>query len=70
MVDFIKLYYKIVSIIKSLVKSIITMHTILNSVSTIFWNLTMCSTVEVNRRFGGTYFLHLLDLSITLSSNQ
>jgi hypothetical protein len=46
------------------------MCTTLNSVSTIFWNLTMCSTVEVHRRFGGTYFLHLLDLRISLPSNH
>jgi hypothetical protein len=27
--------------------------------STIFWDLTSCSPLKVNRRFGGTYRLHL-----------
>jgi hypothetical protein len=27
--------------------------------STIFWDITSCSLLKVNRRFGGTYRLHL-----------
>jgi hypothetical protein len=27
--------------------------------STIFWDATLCSLIEVHRRFGGTYGLHL-----------
>jgi hypothetical protein len=27
--------------------------------STIFWDITPCSSLKVNRRFGGTYHLHL-----------
>jgi hypothetical protein len=27
--------------------------------STIFWDITPCSPLSVNRRFGGTYLLHL-----------
>jgi hypothetical protein len=27
--------------------------------SSIFWDITSCSPVKVNRRFGGTYRLHL-----------
>jgi hypothetical protein len=27
--------------------------------STIFWDITPCSPLKVNRRFGGTYRLHL-----------
>jgi hypothetical protein len=27
--------------------------------STIFWDITPCSPLSVNRRFGGTYRLHL-----------
>jgi hypothetical protein len=27
--------------------------------STILWDITPCSPLEVNRRFGGTYRLHL-----------
>jgi hypothetical protein len=27
--------------------------------STIFWDITPCSLLSVNRRFGGTYSLHL-----------
>jgi hypothetical protein len=26
---------------------------------TIFWDITPCSPLKVNRRFGGTYLLHL-----------
>jgi hypothetical protein len=28
--------------------------------STIFWDITSCSALSINRRFGGTYQLHLL----------
>jgi hypothetical protein len=27
--------------------------------STIFWDITLCSPLSVNQRFGGTYRLHL-----------
>jgi hypothetical protein len=30
--------------------------------STIFWDITFCSPLKVNRRFGGTYLLHLQGL--------
>jgi hypothetical protein len=26
---------------------------------TIFWDITQCSALKVNRRFGGTYSMHL-----------
>jgi hypothetical protein len=34
--------------------------------STIFWDVTPCSPLSVNRRFGGTYRLHLLGRKIKL----
>jgi hypothetical protein len=37
--------------------------------STIFWNITPCSPLSVNRRFGGTYRLHLQDRKSKLSKN-
>jgi hypothetical protein len=35
--------------------------------STIFWDITPCSPLSVNRRFGGTYCLHLQDRKNKLS---
>jgi hypothetical protein len=33
--------------------------------STFFWYITPCSPLKVNRRFGGTYLLHLHGLRIS-----
>jgi hypothetical protein len=33
--------------------------------SIIFWDITQCSPLKVNRRFGGTYRLHLQALLAT-----
>jgi hypothetical protein len=31
----------------------------MNSLTSIFWDIKSCSPLKVNRRFGGTYQLHL-----------
>jgi hypothetical protein len=36
----------------------------------IFWNITPCSPSSVNRRFGGTYCLHLQGRKISWAGNQ
>jgi hypothetical protein len=33
--------------------------------STVFWDITLCSPLKVNRRFGGTYCIHLQCWSIS-----
>jgi hypothetical protein len=38
--------------------------------STIFWDITPCSPLKVNRRFGGTYRLHLQGRRISRAGNQ
>jgi hypothetical protein len=38
--------------------------------STIFWDITPCSPLKVNRRFGGTYSLHLQGRRIRRARNQ
>jgi hypothetical protein len=38
--------------------------------STIFWDITPCSPLNVNRSFGGTYRLHLQDRRISRARNQ
>jgi hypothetical protein len=38
--------------------------------STIFWDIRSCSPMSVNRRFGGTYRLHLQDRRISRARNQ
>jgi hypothetical protein len=38
--------------------------------STIFWNITPCSPLRVNRRFGGTHRLHLQGRKISQARNQ
>jgi hypothetical protein len=38
--------------------------------STIFWYITPCSPLQVNRRFGGTYRLHLQGWRIFRTRNQ
>jgi hypothetical protein len=38
--------------------------------STIFWDITPCSPLEVNRLFGGTYRLHLQGRRISRARNQ
>jgi hypothetical protein len=38
--------------------------------STILWDITPCSPLRVNRRFGGTYRLHLQDRKIGEAKNQ
>jgi hypothetical protein len=40
------------------------------SKSTIFWDITPCSLLSVNRRFGGTYRLHLQGRRIGRARNQ
>jgi hypothetical protein len=37
---------------------------------TIFWDITACSPVRFNRRFGGTYRLHLQGWKISLARNR
>jgi hypothetical protein len=37
--------------------------------SCIFWNITPCSSLEVNRCFGGTCGLYLLDRKVTQARN-
>jgi hypothetical protein len=38
--------------------------------STIFWDITPCSPLSVNRRFGGTYRLYLQGKKISSARNQ
>jgi hypothetical protein len=38
--------------------------------SSIFWDITPCSPLKVNRRFGGTCRLHLQDRRISRERNQ
>jgi hypothetical protein len=38
--------------------------------STIFWDITPCSLLRVNRRFGGTYCLHLQGRRISWARSQ
>jgi hypothetical protein len=38
--------------------------------STIFWDITPCSPLKVNRRLGGTYRLHLQGRKISRARNQ
>jgi hypothetical protein len=38
--------------------------------SIIFWDMTLCSPLSVNRRFGGTYRLHLHGRRNKFSKNQ
>jgi hypothetical protein len=38
--------------------------------SSIFWDITPCSPLRFNRRFGGTYRLHLQGGRISLARNQ
>jgi hypothetical protein len=38
--------------------------------STIFWDITRCSPLNVNRSFGGTYRLHLQNRRISQARNQ
>jgi hypothetical protein len=38
--------------------------------STIFWDITPCISMKVNRRFGGTYRLHLQGRRISKARNQ
>jgi hypothetical protein len=38
--------------------------------STIFWDITPCSSLKVNRRFGRTYRLHLYGRKISRARNQ
>jgi hypothetical protein len=38
--------------------------------STIFWDITPCSSLSVNRRFGGTYRLHLQGQKIRRARNM
>jgi hypothetical protein len=36
----------------------------------IFWDITLCSPLKANRRFGGTCFLQLQDRGVSQSRNQ
>jgi hypothetical protein len=38
--------------------------------STVFWNITLCSPLNVNRRFGGKYRLHIQGRRISRARNQ
>jgi hypothetical protein len=37
----------------------------MKSTTSIFWYITLCSPLKVNRRFGGTHRLHLQALLVT-----
>jgi hypothetical protein len=39
--------------------SVNTCYELMHDLSTIFWDITPCSQLKVNRRFGGIYHLHL-----------
>jgi hypothetical protein len=47
-----------------------TQTTIEEPKSTIFWNITPCSPLSVNRRFGGKYRLYLQGRKISWARNQ
>jgi hypothetical protein len=38
--------------------------------TTIFWDMTPCSPLKINRRFGGAYRLHLQVRRISRARNQ
>jgi hypothetical protein len=38
--------------------------------STAFWDITQCSLLKVNRRFGGTYCLHLQGRKLSWARKQ
>jgi hypothetical protein len=38
--------------------------------TTTFWDITPCSMMEVNRRFGGTYRLHIQDQGISQAGSK
>jgi hypothetical protein len=38
--------------------------------SYLFWDITPCSPLKVNRRFGGTYRLHLQGRGMSRARNQ
>jgi hypothetical protein len=38
--------------------------------SSIFWKTTLCSSLKVNRRFGGTCHLHIQGRKISQARNQ
>jgi hypothetical protein len=37
---------------------------------TVFWDITLCSLLRLNRRFGGAYRLHVQGRRIRLARNQ
>jgi hypothetical protein len=39
-------------------------------ISTIFWDIMLCSPLKVNRHFGGTYCLHIQGRRISQARNQ
>jgi hypothetical protein len=42
----------------------------LKKMSTIFWDITPCSPLKVNRRFGGTYRLHIRGRILSRAKKQ
>jgi hypothetical protein len=38
--------------------------------SSVFWDITPCSPLKVNRRFGGTYGLHIQGPKLSQARNQ
>jgi hypothetical protein len=43
---------------------------IINLKSSVFWDITLCSAVKVNRHFVGTYHLHHQGLRVSQARNQ
>jgi hypothetical protein len=41
-----------------------------NNLKKIFWDITPCSTLKANRRFGATYSLHLQGRRISRATNE
>jgi hypothetical protein len=54
----------------TLVSTSVTATNILFMNSTIFWDITPCSPLRVNRHFGGTYRLHLQGRKISRERHQ
>jgi hypothetical protein len=45
-------------------------HTAVVMKSSIFWDITQCNQGEINRRFEGTYFLHLQGKKVNTSKRR
>jgi hypothetical protein len=58
-----------VCLMKAMQKSKLHLRSVVMKIS-IFWDITPCSLVKVNRHFGGTYCLHLQGRRISQTKNQ